>query len=193
MSSPSVWALLECEPDGATVRSAAIAADLVENSFARRPLALEHRIAVMFHVPGAELRLGPLALGARSWAALEQLDWRPAPARTTYSDGKATSTGDVHGNLVLDENRVPVACHRIRFGALEGDKIGASLDLATLEPDRPWHIDVTLTLGPIRIIGDVFVTERPGLDAALALAAQHLDLACFHAGVDDGVVVLRPR
>jgi hypothetical protein len=189
MTEPSIAELVRA-PE-LRVRAATISADLLENSLTGQPLTLEHRIELRFAPVAGLLRLGPFAFGARSWEQLAGLDWRPPPPEIDEVEGEPEIVGRFHGRFRLADGTLEVTCERLRFGALAGSRLPATIAFVIDEPvGRRVEVEAALDVGAIRVLGDIYTKPRPDLDHALVLARSRLDLDHLEPHVDDGVVVL---
>jgi hypothetical protein len=190
----SLASLLAAPSPPLRVESASIGADLFENSFTRRPLALEHRIDMTFgsRPEGTpRLHLGPFEFGSRSWEGLAGLEWRPPEPEIVFSDGEPQTLGRAHGKLELGDARLDVGCEHVRFGALAGATLPVTLDIVVDEPaGQRVELEANLTIGPIRVLGDIVSKPRPDVEQALALARERLDLKRLEPRLEAGVVLL---
>jgi hypothetical protein len=178
------------------VRTATIGGDVVSNSFTRLPLALEIRLEIEFE-PVARLALGPLDLPMRRWTDLTGLEWQPPRERATrMADGEEHQIRPSGGGfLEIGDERIALAAERISFGEVRAGALDArlALRLDTSTGSAVEDLSVVLTIGPIRVIGDLVTKPRPGLEDALQLAAEFVDLDAFESRVRSGVVELVPR
>jgi len=180
-----------------------IEASLSENSFTDQPLALRFTITLELEAPAGQdaprIQIAPLLLPIRSWRDLVGTSWTfPERPAMGLSDGQPVpieahapatySVGDMHTDIV---------CTRLDFGALEAHHIDATITLVeTSSPTKTVAVGdlaAKLEIGTIRILGDVIHVERPGVDAALQLAAPLIDLKDFEARQHGRIVHLHFR
>jgi hypothetical protein len=178
------------------VRTATIGGDVASNSFTCLPLALEIRMEIAFE-PVARLALGPLDLPMRRWTDLTGVEWQPPRERTTrMADGEEHQIRPSGGGFVeLGDERIALAAERISFGDVRAEGLEARLAFRLDTSDSPGaeELSVVMTIGPIRVIGDVITKPRPNLEDALRLASEFVDVDAFDSHVTNGVVELVPR
>lgn len=89
--------------------------------------------------------------------------------------------------------------HPARVRALEeGPRIAATFeirfDLAKIgRPPTVQTLPVTVSLGGVRVVGDIALVRRPDLAEAEALAASWIDLGDYAPRLEETVVTFIPR
>jgi hypothetical protein len=153
----------------------------IDTSLDRRTPALWYDLVVPLH--RGELRLGFIPFAARRWDTLAGTVVELAREAEVPRDGRRERLVAI-GALTADES--PLAPSRVAVAEVVDVRARVQVTASALT------LDAWVAVGPVAVRGDL-AGAPPGADAALALAAEFLDLDAYDAQVQDVPVQLWPR
>lgn len=130
------------------------------------------------------LRLDSIRFAVQSWRQLEGKAFSfPNVVRHIEAEGESHPVYDIYGSLRLGDDYHQVLMTNIAFGQYEGCQVAASLKGSVRSVANPplfaptdFSCDVSLTLGPVSVRGDLGSTAVPALAEAEELSRSLLRL-----------------